>query len=56
MKRFTLEDSETNVQLTINQESVSQDELLSLFRDFMVDCGYEIADGYGLAVVETAGG
>ena len=54
MKRFLFEDTETTVQLTINQDSVSQDELLSLFRDFMVDCGYEIADGYGLAVVETA--
>ena len=55
MKRFSLECDGGDVAITIHQEEVSQDELLATFREFMVACGYEVADGYGLAVVDTAG-
>ena len=53
MTSFVFTDSGSNVTVEINQDSVSLSELLSTMHEFIIDCGYEIAENSTLVVQEA---
>jgi hypothetical protein len=52
MTKLEFADSETSINVTINQDRVSLEEAISTFADFLTDAGYELGEGKTIGLID----
>tara|TARA_R110001606_G_scaffold85902_2_gene194617 strand:- start:26698 stop:26871 length:174 start_codon:yes stop_codon:yes gene_type:complete len=52
MTKLEFADSETSINVTINQDRVSLQEAISTFTDFLTDAGYELGEGKTIGLID----
>ena len=52
MTKLEFADSETSINVTINQDRVSLQEAISTFAEFLTDAGYELGEGKTIGLID----